>query len=254
MEEKGYEVIYGDTDSVFVLIGDCEKSAVRDIGNRLVVELNCWWTNELSNTLNIDSCLEIELEIHFEKFLMPTIRGSNEGSKKRYAGLVYSTTRDPQDPEIVFKGLETVRSDWSPVARQFQQVLYRRVFLDQPYEQFIKDTVSEVLDGIDSDRLILRKRLRRKLSDYIKNVPPHVQAARKADSIRAQNGLASRYADGGWIEYVMTVNGPEPSQYLNSQVDYQFYVDKQIAPIADSILVFKSSSMKELVDKQLGLF
>ena len=62
------------------------------------------------------------------------------------------------------------------------------------------------------------------------------------------------YTNGGWIEYVMTVNGPEPRQYLQSMINYDFYVDKQLVPVADAILVFHSTSMHQLLDKQLGLF
>lgn len=52
-------------------------------------------------------------------FLMPTIRGAELGSKKRYAGL--------KGDEMVYKGMETVRSDWTPLAQQFQQELYARI-------------------------------------------------------------------------------------------------------------------------------
>jgi DNA polymerase II len=101
---------------------------------------------------------------------------------------------------------------------------------------------------------VLRKRLRRKLDDYVKNVPPHVQAARKAEKIRQQRGLPSLYQSGGWIEYVMTTNGPEPRQYRQSAIDFDFYLDKQLAPIADSILVFQSTSLNDILNKQIGLF
>ena len=89
---------------------------------------------------------------------MPTVRGSDAGSKKRYAGLV------GQD-KILFKGLETVRSDWSPLAREFQQVLYRNIFLDLPYEDYVKQVVADLQDGKYEPELVLRKRLRRKLKD-----------------------------------------------------------------------------------------
>lgn len=55
---------------------------------------------------------------------MPTIRGADTGSKKRYAGLI----QDGDQQRMVFKGLETVRTDWTPLAQRFQQELYLRVF------------------------------------------------------------------------------------------------------------------------------
>lgn len=256
IEEKGYAVIYGDTDSVFIwLKGVDSNQMVDEIGNRLVDELNRWWRQELRNRFAVESCLELEFETHYHKFLMPTVRGSGKGSKKRYAGMIETeATADAHHYKLVFKGLESVRSDWTQLARGFQQELYRKVFMDEPYEEFIQVTVQSVLNGECDEDLIIRKRLRRKLQNYQKNVPPHAQAAKKAEHIRAQKGIPSLYANGGWIEYLMTVNGPEAKQYRTSHIDYQFYIDKQLTPVADAILTFKSSSMQQLVDRQLGLF
>ena len=114
--------------------------------------------------------------------------------------------------------------------------------------------MADIQNGVFGPELVLRKRLRRKLSDYVKNVPPHVQAARKAEEIRKKLQLPALYEHGGWVEYVMTTAGPEPRQYRQSPVDYDFYIDKQLAPIADSILVFQQSSMDKILDRQIGLF
>lgn len=257
IESQGYQVIYGDTDSVFVLIGSETDEEVHRIGNKLVDQLNSWWRQRIEKDDAVQSYLELEFETHFSKFLMPTIRGSEAGSKKRYAGLITDKSDNPSGGKpyrLLFKGLETVRSDWSPLAREFQQVLYEKIFLNQPYEDYVKQTVADILDGRYEDGLVLRKRLRRKLGHYVKNIPPHVQAARKAELLRRERGLPSMYESGGWIEYIMTMNGPEPHQYRQSAIDYDFYVDKQLAPIADAILVFKSSSMDDILNKQIGLF
>ena len=251
IKAAGFQVIYGDTDSVFVLMGDVgtkdEINKVNELGTRLAQDLNTWWREKLQREYQIESFLEMEFETHFLRFFMPTVRGSDAGSKKRYAGLL-------ANGEIMFKGLETVRSDWSPLAREFQQVLYRKVFLNEPFVEYIKQIVADIQSGVFGPELVLRKRLRRKLSDYVKNVPPHVQAARKAEEIRKKLQLPALYEQGGWVEYVMTTAGPEPRQYRQSPVDYDFYIDKQLAPIADSILVFQQSSMDKILDRQIGLF
>jgi DNA polymerase-2 len=155
---------------------------------------------------------------------------------------------------LVFKGLESVRSDWSPLARDFQQELYRRLFVNEPVEEYVIETVQQVLDGALDDKLVLRRRLRRKLDDYTKNIPPHVRAARMAESEREQRGLQPAYASGGWIEFQMTVNGPEPIAYSKSLIDYNFYIERQLAPIADAVLGFRQTSLEALTDRQLGLF
>ena len=64
----------------------------------------------------MESWLEIEFETHFQRFLMPTIRGSDKGSKKRYAGHDVDSAR-MAIRTLVFKGLESVRSDWTALAQ-----------------------------------------------------------------------------------------------------------------------------------------
>ncbi len=250
IEKRGFPVIYGDTDSVFVLLEGVEPGDVDRTGQMLMNELNAWWRSHLRETVGVESCLEVEFETHFEKFLMPRIRGSEKGSKKRYAGMM----RDGKEPKLVFKGLETVRSDWSPLAREFQQELYRRIFLEEPYESYVRETVAAVRSGERDEQLTLRRRIRRKLEDYTKNVPPHVRAARRAEEVRRERGLESRYSRGSWVEYVMTTAGAEPKSYRTSPLDYDFYVDRQLAPIADAILSLKSTSLAELTDNQMQLF
>ncbi|SKA56746.1 DNA polymerase II [Enterovibrio nigricans] len=251
IESQGYNVIYGDTDSTFVSLGKQYSNQDADeIGKALVSLINAWWTQHLIDEYQIDSALEIEYETHYQKFLMPTIRGQDTGSKKRYAGLV---DKDG-DRRIVYKGLETVRTDWTPLAQEFQQTLYQRVFDGEDIEEYVRNTVEDTLHGNNKEKLVYRKRLRRKLSDYEKNVPPHVKAARKADAYNQKLGRSLQYQHGGWIEYVITTNGAEPLEALESPYDYQHYVDKQLKPIADGILPFIGKRFDELSMPQLGLF
>lgn len=80
-----------------------------------------------------------------------------------------------------FKGLETVRTDWTPLAQQFQQTLYLRVFRNEPYQDYVRETIASLMAGELDAQLVYRKRLRRPLAEYQRNVPPHVRAARLAD-------------------------------------------------------------------------
>lgn len=252
IEEQGYRVIYGDTDSLFVHVEWANASHApkteeqcQAIGQRLARELNVWWANALKETFNIESFLEIQFETHYLKFLMPTMRGSDEGTKKRYAGVVNTNG----SPELVFKGLENVRTDWTLLARDFQMTLYARIFFEEDYEEFVRDVTRKVLNGECDDALVYRKRLRRHLHEYQKNVPPHVQAARKL-----QQWTGELLRRGDWIEYVITVAGAEPLQARQNPLDYQHYVDKQLVPVADTILHFRKQSLQQLLDNQLSLF
>ncbi|MGB6213455.1 MULTISPECIES: DNA polymerase II [Pseudomonas] len=252
IEAQGHTVIYGDTDSTFVWLRRAHgQEEAAQIGRALVDHVNQWWREHVQQEYGLESALELQFETHYKRFLMPTIRGAEEGSKKRYAGLV---TRADGTDEMVYKGLETVRTDWSPLARQFQQELYSRIFHRQPYQDYVRDYVRKTLAGEFDDRLIYRKRLRRTLDDYERNVPPHVRAARIADDYNDQQGRPRQYQNGGWISYVISVAGPEPLEIRSAPIDYDHYVTRQLQPVADAILPFVDDDFSTLIGGQLGLF
>ncbi len=252
IEAEGHTVIYGDTDSTFVWLRSAhgEEDAER-IGRGLVQRVNAWWREHLAAEFGLQSALELQFETHFRRFLMPTIRGMEEGSKKRYAGLI---RRADGREEMVYKGLETVRSDWSPLARQFQQELYLRIFKRQPYQEYVCDYVQRTLAGEFDERLVYRKRLRRRLDDYQRNVPPHVRAARLADAHNDEMRRPRQYQSGGWISYVISVAGPEPLELRRAPIDYGHYLSKQLQPVADAILPFVDDDFTALIGGQLELF
>jgi len=240
IEARGHGVIYGDTDSLFVLLGDAiEESDASAIGAELAETLNDWWRQEIQSTFGLRSFLEVEFETLYLRFLMPKLRGEQTGSKKRYAGL----TRAPDGgTEVVFKGLESVRTDWTALARRFQRELYRRIFLDLPFEDFVRETLADLLAGKLDGELVYRKRLRRAVGEYTRNVPPHVQAARKLDK------------PGRWIRYVITSSGPEPVRADIPRPDYDHYRERQLAPAANGILHFLDTSFESITDAQLAIF
>ena len=122
--------------------------------------------------------------------------------------------------------------------------LWRRIFLDLPWEELLHTTLAEMLSGGLDHELMYRKRVRRALADYVGNVPPHVQAARK-------QGGASR-----WVRYIVTASGPEPvtDDAGLPRPDYTHYRERQLAPAADGILHFLGTSFAAVTDRQIAMF
>ncbi|PWF54942.1 DNA polymerase II [Massilia glaciei] len=252
IEDQGYQVIYGDTDSTFVWLRHAHTDEqAGEIGRALVGHVNQWLGAHLRREFDLDNALELEFETHYRRFLMPTIRGSEQGSKKRYAGLV---TKPDGGEEMIYKGLETVRSDWTPLAQQFQQALYLRIFKGEPYQDYVRDYVRRTAGGEFDALLVYRKRLRRPLGDYERNVPPHVRAARIADDYNRLHGRPLQYQNGGWIRYVITLAGPEPLETRRSPIDYEHYLTRQLQPVADAILPFVQDDFETLTSHQQTLF
>ena len=252
IEDQGYQVIYGDTDSTFVWLRHAHSEAEAGaIGRALVGHVNAWLNQYLRADFGLESALELQYETHYRRFLMPTIRGSEEGSKKRYAGLVRKADGSEQ---MVYKGLETVRSDWTPLAQEFQQALYERIFKGEPYQDYVRDYALRTTGGELDDLLVYRKRLRRALDDYERNVPPHVRAARIADDYNRAQGRPLQYQRGGWIRYVMTTAGPEPLELRRAPIDYHHYMTRQLQTVADAIQPFVDDDFSQLTSAQQRLF
>ena len=238
IEDQGHRVIYGDTDSVFVeLVGEAlTDELANQIGQALQQGLNVFWRERLRANFALDSQLEIEFETHFKRFFMPTIRHQEYGSKKRYAGLV--------GDQVVFKGLENVRSDWSHLARRVQAELFERVFFGLEWKAWLISLTREMYTGVFDSELMYRKRLRKPLDAYEKQIPPHVKAAKM---------LPRKPRRGDWIEYRITLQGPEPVGISNRKMDYDHYLEKQIAPAVDSLLAVFGERLEALISQQIGL-
>lgn len=236
IEEQGFRVIYGDTDSLFVLLqadGDAMTKQALD----LVAALNDRWREWIRREYRLHSHLELELETLFTKFFMPRIRGREAGSKKRYAGLAGDDGRT-----LIVKGLEAVRSDWTELARNFQRELLWAVFREQDVEPLIRRYVDLVRSGDGRPRLVYRKRLRQPVDSYRRNIPPHVKAARQQDR------------PGSEVRYYMTTAGPQPVEKQTAPLDFDHYLDRQIRPVADSILPFIGLDFDAIVGGQRDFF
>ena len=239
---RGLQVLYGDTDSLFVhLEGAPGEAEARARGKGLAAELTRILADEIRRELDVESHLELRFESHYLRFLMPTTRGTERGSKKRYAGMVRGASGELS---LVVRGLEAVRTDWTPLARRVQRELLRRVFTGEPYESWLQETARDLAGGLLDPELVYRKRLRQKLADYARvGAPPHVRAARMRDG-----------DDSAEVEYVMTTRGPEPVAERTSPIDHAHYLAKQLAPVCDVVLPFLGTRFEDIAGTQRSLF
>jgi DNA polymerase II len=239
LAEKDYEVIYGDTDSLFVKLKEGEGEKAEENGNRIANELNVYWSEKIKREYTLKSYLEIEFEKYYRKFILTPARGSETGAKKRYAGLLSENGKET----IEFVGMEFVRSDWTRLAKEFQVELYNRIFNNEEIENWLREIVKKVKAGEYDDKLVYRKRLRKDVDEYTKNIPQHVKAARLLPEA------------SGTVYYVITKRGPIPVELKHTDIDYDHYIEKQLKPIADSVLILLGESFDSIVQSdQLSFF
>lgn len=219
-ESAGFDVLYGDTDSLFVSAGRDDAEWAREEGRRLAAALNEQLAGHIKDRWRVDSRLELKFEKLYLKLFLPRARHSTRGASKRYAGLRHGSHADA----VEFVGMEVVRRDWTALAKQVQRELYHRLFTDQPVDVYLEDIVRQVRAGALDDALVYRKNLRKEAEEYTATTPPHVVAARKSN------------ATGRLISYIVTTAGPEPLDNVEHPLDREHYVSKQIRPVAEPVL------------------
>jgi len=259
----GYRVLYGDTDSLFVLSGmeqGVSPQVLSEQSRSLCAQINTDLGRFIEESYTVSSYLELEFEkIYFKLFLPPVrtappVRGSapvhgaplvqrastteavgSRGRAKGYAGLLVppshfsaSMHTEQRKEWIEVVGMEAVRRDWTDLARGFQIGLLELLFLGAEKEairDFVRKVVKELHAGRLDSELVYRKALRKPVEAYTRSKPPHVRAA----------GLLDPEDQLGLIHYRWTVEGPQPEGRTTAPIDYTHYVEKQLKPIARGI-------------------
>ncbi|MBC5792854.1 MAG: hypothetical protein H8Z69_02320 [Nanohaloarchaea archaeon] len=213
-EEEGFEVVYGDTDSVFL--------RGREIKQRMDSFLD-----DVNKSL--PKFMQLEFEGFFERGFF-TSTDSGEGAKKKYALL-------SEKGQMKITGFEQVRRDWSPIAKKTQKEVLRMVLENKVDEaaEIVKKTVKKLQGGeIDVEELRIYTNLTKKPENY-DSTAPHVEAAKKAMK------RGEEISPGETISYVITRGGgnissrAELPKYADSY-DSGYYVDNQLIPVAMRVL------------------
>ncbi|XP_063709325.1 DNA polymerase zeta catalytic subunit [Culicoides brevitarsis] len=139
------EVVYGDTDSLFILLPGRTRDEAFTLGQ------------EIAEAVTLDNPSPIKLK--FEKVYQPCILQT----KKRYVGYMYETP-DQKDPIYEAKGIETVRRDGCPIVAKTLEKTLRILFetLDvSRVKRFINRQFTKLLKGETSIQdLIFAKEFR----------------------------------------------------------------------------------------------
>lgn len=251
-EEMGFEVLYGDTDSIFVRKENLSFDQLREESKQLI--------DKLSEELPV----QIEIEDYYTTAFFV--------EKKRYAGLTV-------DGNLVVKGLEVRRGDWCELAKKVQQNVIETILQDKDPENaasYVKDLIGEVKEGnIQLKDYVIYKGLTRRPEKY-EAVQAHVKAAKKA----LAKGIS--YPIGSKVGFVITKDvvtkgtgniGDRAYPYdliedfdgdcivdvdgVRYRVDKDYYIENQILPSVLRILErfgYSESQMKGARQRTLDSF
>ncbi|XP_015419485.1 PREDICTED: DNA polymerase delta catalytic subunit [Myotis davidii] len=222
--ENGYsasaKVVYGDTDSVMCRFGVSSVAEAMALGR----EAADWVSGHFPSPIRLE----------FEKVYFPYLLIS----KKRYAGLLFSSRPDTHD-RMDCKGLEAVRRDNCPLVANLVTASLRRLLIDRDPEGAVshaQDVISDLLcNRIDISQLVITKELTRAAADYA-GKQAHVELAERMR--KRDPGSAPSLGDR--VPYVIIGAAKGVAAYMKSEdplfvlehslpIDTQYYLEQLLA-------------------------
>ena len=239
IKKAGYEIIYGDTDSIAFLTKGKKKAEIK----KLLEKLNS----------KLPGIMEMELEDFYKRGLWVSTRSGKTGAKKKYAML------DEED-NLKIRGFETVRRDWCNLSRKIQKDVIKMILEDGNEKQaleYLKKIIKKVkARDVDKKDLIIRTQLKKPISEY-KAISPHVVAAKrmKEKEIPISQGNIIEYfiADIGKKKALVRERVKLPDE--NGEYDIDYYLEHQILPSVENIMQVFDVNIKEVIEgkKQMTL-
>ena len=162
--EIGYEVAYGDTDSVMLELGQ-EVSKEQAIEQSFEIEehINAAYDDFAREELGAD---EHRFQIEFEKLYR---RFFQAGKKKRYAGhIVWKEGKEVDDVDIT--GFEYKRSDIAPITKEVQKDVLEMIVHGEDTDvvkDYVHDVITDFLEGnMAYDRIGIPGGIGKRLENY----------------------------------------------------------------------------------------
>jgi len=223
-KELGLEVIYGDTDSLFIKY---DEAKIRKFIERIEKELG----------------FEIKVDKIYKRVFFTE-------AKKRYCGLL-------TDGRIDIVGFEAIRGDWADIAKEVQEKVIEIVLKEGSVSKavdYVRNIISMLKQGkIPIDKLIIWKTLTKRLEEYAVDAP-HVVAAKRL--IEA----GGRVTVGEKIGYVIVKGSGKLSERAMpyfmvkpNSIDVDYYINRQIIPAALRILEYFGVTERTLKTVATGI-
>jgi len=181
VEDMGYEVIYSDTDSIFVLSGLDNLDDCIELGYELKKKINSSFDSFMKKEFNVDSHI---FNIKFEKVYRRIIFLN----KKRYSGLLVWDNGQDVD-EIEFVGLEVRRSDNPEFIKKLQSLILEKLLREDVSIDYIREFMQEYFNAIkeqDVESIGFPVGVNKDIESY-KGNPIHVRAIKYSNKYLSMN-------------------------------------------------------------------
>jgi len=236
-KESGFDVLYTDTDSCFILMNDKKQKDVENFLDKVNGEL--------------PGSMELEFDGYYKRGIFVT-KKEGGAAKKRYALM-----DEKENLKIV--GFEYVRRDWCNLAKETQRKVIELVLKDGEPEKaatYVRGVIKDLKEGkVPKKELTIITMMKRKPEDY-DSIGPHVAAAKKAIAKGVDIGV------GSLLSFIITKRGNTISEKAlleefveEGNYDSNYYIKNQILPAVIKIIRELGYTEEDLIQggKQAGL-
>ncbi|GAP92503.1 putative DNA polymerase zeta subunit [Rosellinia necatrix] len=242
VEKWKAEVVYGDTDSLFIYLPGRTRHEAFDIGN------------EIAKAITDMNPRPIKLK--FEKVYHPCLLLA----KKRYVGYKYES-KDQTKPEFDAKGIETVRRDGTPAEQMIEEkalkILFETADLSQVKTYFQRQCMKIMRGAVSIQDFCFAKEV--KLGTYSdRGLPPPgalISTKRMLEDARAEPQYGER------VPYVVVSGAPgarladrcvAPEDLLSNShlsLDAEYYISKNLIPPLERIFNLVGANVRQWYDE-----
>ncbi|KAL1440998.1 hypothetical protein MTO96_008921 [Rhipicephalus appendiculatus] len=251
VEKMGFEVIYGDTDSIMINTNSRDLKEVTKLGNKIKAEINRFYKQ-----------LEIDIDGIFKSMLLL--------KKKKYAAvcITFGPNNEPIETQQL-KGLDVVRRDWSEVARKTGVFVINQILSNSLREEIVDKINTHLMqlatkiqeNSLPLSDYCITRQLTKNPEDYPdkKNLC-HVQVALRLNS---KGGKKLRHGDT--VTYIICNDGSQlpasqrayhPEELKtneNLSIDKHYYLSQQIHPVVARICAPIEGTDAAMIAEVLGL-
>jgi len=232
-EKEKFKVIYSDTDSIFLTLdGKTEKQAAK-FQEKINIEL--------------PGLMELENEGIYPSGIFVSAKAGKFGAKKKYALL-------SEEGNLKIRGFETVRRNWSPIAKDVQEKILQIILKESQPEKalkYVKKTIKELRENkVALKDVTIRTQLQKDIDEY-DAIGPHVAIAMKM----RQKGID--VGPGSKIEFIVTKTGKRirdkaklPDEVSQTDYDPDYYINNQVIPAVEKIFEVLGYSKEDLIESK----
>ena len=239
----GAEVVYGDTDSLFVYLKGRTRGEAFDIGKEIAAA--------------VTSMNPKPVKLKFEKVYHPCVLLA----KKRYVGFKYET-KEQMRPDFDAKGIETVRRDGTPAEQKIEEkalkLLFRTANLSSVKSYFQKQCTKIMKGQISIQDFCFAREVKLGTYHSDKGPPPPgalISTRRMLEDPRAEPQYGER------VPYVVIAGAPgarlidrcvAPDILLQDnqhELDAEYYITKNLIPPLERIFNLVGANVKQWYDE-----